>query len=47
MALLPSTLGRAGPLSTTIVNLEVVEHGCVVSVGGEIDTLTAPQLDPF
>jgi anti-anti-sigma factor len=47
MALLPSTLGRAGPLSCDILDLQVTEHGTdtrVVTVGGEIDALTAPEL---
>jgi anti-anti-sigma factor len=50
MALLPGTLGKAGRLCSTVVDLDVVEHGPdarVVSVGGEIDTLTAPELDAF
>jgi anti-sigma B factor antagonist len=47
MALLPSTLGRAGPLSSDVLDLQVTEHGPharVVTVGGEIDALTAPEL---
>lgn len=48
MAQLPSTLGRAGPLSSDVLDLQVTEHGPhvrVVTVGGEIDALTAPELD--
>ena len=48
MALLPSALGRAGPLCSDILDLQVAEHGVdarVVTVGGEIDALTAPELD--
>ena len=48
MALLPSALGRAGPLSSDVLDLQVTEHGTdarVVTVGGEIDALTAPELD--
>ncbi|MBV8992317.1 MAG: STAS domain-containing protein [Pseudonocardiales bacterium] len=47
MALLPSTQGRAGPLSTDVLDLHVTEHGTdarVVTVRGEIDALTAPEL---
>jgi anti-sigma B factor antagonist len=47
MALLPSTGGRAGLLSTDVLDLHVTEHGTnarVVTVGGEIDALTAPEL---
>jgi anti-sigma B factor antagonist len=47
MALLASTLGRAGPLSSDVLDLQVTEHGRharVVTVGGEIDALTAPEL---
>jgi anti-sigma B factor antagonist len=47
MAPLPSTQGRAGPLSTSVLDLHVTEHGTdarVVTVGGEIDALTAPEL---
>lgn len=47
MAQLPSTLGRAGPLSSDVLDLQVTEHGPhvrVVTVGGEIDALTAPEL---
>ena len=50
MALLPSTQGRAGPLFTDVLDLHVTEHGTdarVVTVGGEIDTLTAPELAVF
>ncbi|MDQ3764979.1 MAG: hypothetical protein M3460_26750 [Actinomycetota bacterium] len=45
MAQLPSTLGRAGLLSSDVLELQVTEHGPharVVTVGGEIDALTAP-----
>lgn len=47
MALLPSTLGKAGPLSSDVLDLQVTEHGPharTVTVGGEIDALTAPEL---
>ena len=47
MAPLPSTLGGAEPLSSDVLNLRVTEHGTdarVVTVGGEIDALTAPEL---
>jgi anti-sigma B factor antagonist len=47
MALLPSTQGRAGPLFTDVLDLHVTEHGTdarVVTVRGEIDALTAPEL---
>ena len=47
MALLPSTLGNAGPVSSDILDLGVTEHdpdARVVTVGGEIDALTAPRL---
>jgi anti-sigma B factor antagonist len=47
MALLPSTWGRAGPLGFDIMDLQVAKHGtdaCVVTVGGEVDALTAPEL---
>ena len=40
MAQLPSTLGRAGPLSSDVLDLQVTEEGPqarVVTVGGEID----------
>ena len=50
MALLPSTHGRAGPLSTDVLDLHVTEHGTdarVVTVVGEIDALTAPELAAF
>jgi anti-anti-sigma factor len=50
MALLPGTLGRAGPLSSDILDLQVAEHGLdarVVTVLGEIDALTAPELATF
>ena len=47
MALVPSTLGSAGPLSSEILDLQVTENGLharVVTVAGEIDALTAPNL---
>ncbi len=50
MALLPDTLSRAGPLSSGILDLQVAEHGPdarVVTVVGEIDALTAPELAAF
>ncbi|MGH3777763.1 MAG: STAS domain-containing protein [Pseudonocardiaceae bacterium] len=50
MALLPGTLGMAGPLSSDILGLEVAEHGPdarVVTVVGEVDALTAPELADF
>jgi anti-sigma B factor antagonist len=50
MALLPGTLSRAGPLSSDILDLQVAEHGPdtrVVTVVGEIDALTAPELAGF
>jgi anti-sigma B factor antagonist len=50
MMLLPVTLSTAGPLSSDILGLEVAEHGpdaLVVTVMGEIDALTAPELVTF
>ncbi len=50
MTLLPSTLSRAGPLSSDILDLQVVEQGVdtrVVTVVGEVDALTAPELAAF
>lgn len=50
MALLPGTLSRAGPLSSDILDLQVAEHdpdARVVTVVGEIDALTAPELAAF
>jgi anti-sigma B factor antagonist len=50
MALLPVTMSTAGPLSSDILGLEVAEHGPdarVVTVVGEIDALTAPELAAF
>jgi hypothetical protein len=47
MALVAGTLSRAGPLSSDILNLQVTEHGPevrVVTVVGEIDAVTAPEL---
>lgn len=47
MALVPSAWGRAGPLCSNIVDLKVAECGpdaCVVTVEGEVDALTAPEL---
>jgi anti-sigma B factor antagonist len=43
----PDIWGRAGPWDATILDLQVTEHGPyarVVTIGGEIDTLTAPEL---
>jgi anti-sigma B factor antagonist len=48
--LLPVTLSNAGPLSSDILSLEVAEYGPdarVVTVLGEIDALTAPDLAAF
>ncbi|MBV8997192.1 MAG: STAS domain-containing protein [Pseudonocardiales bacterium] len=50
MALLPGTLSMAGPLSSDILDLQVAEHGPdtrVITVVGEIDALTAPELARF
>ncbi|MGH3708498.1 MAG: STAS domain-containing protein [Pseudonocardiaceae bacterium] len=50
MALLPGTLSKAGPLSSSILSLEVAEHGPdtrVVTVVGEIDAVNAPELAAF
>ena len=50
MTLLPVTLSNAGPLSSDILSLEVTEHASgarVVTVMGEIDGLTAPELNAF
>ena len=50
MGLLPGTLSIAGPLSSDLLGLEVTEHGPdarVVTVVGEIDALTAPELATF
>ena len=50
MALLPGTLGRAGPMCSDVLDLQVAEHSPdarVVTVRGEIDTLTAPELAVF
>ena len=47
MALVASPLGRAGPLCSNILDLQVAEHGGdarVITVGGEINALTAPEL---
>jgi len=47
MTLLPSALGRTEPLSSDVLDLQVTEHGPharVVTVGGEIDALTAAEL---
>lgn len=47
MALLPSPLGTAGLLSSDVLDLQVTEHGTdarVITVGGELDALTAPDL---
>jgi anti-sigma B factor antagonist len=50
MALLPGTLSRAGPLSSDILDLQVTEQdqdARVVTVVGEIDALSAPELATF
>ena len=50
MGLLPGTLSIAGPLSSNLLSLEVAEHepdARVVTVVGEIDALTAPELATF
>jgi anti-anti-sigma factor len=50
MALLPGALSRAGPLSSDILDLRVAQpdpHARVVTVVGEIDALTAPDLATF
>ena len=50
MGLLPGTLSMAGPLSSDLLSMEVAEHGPdarVVTVLGEIDALTAPELATF
>ncbi|HXT45206.1 MAG TPA: STAS domain-containing protein [Pseudonocardiaceae bacterium] len=50
MALLPGALSRTGPLSSDIMDLQVAPYGPsarVVTVGAEIDALTAPQLATF
>ena len=50
MGLLPGTLSIAGPLTSDLLSLEVAEHGPdarVVTVVGEIDALTAPELATF
>lgn len=50
MALLPGTLSRAGPLSSVTLDLQVTQHDpavCVITVVGEIDELTAPELAAF
>ncbi|MGH3885018.1 MAG: STAS domain-containing protein [Pseudonocardiaceae bacterium] len=50
MALLPGTLSMAGPLSSDILGLEVAERdpdARVVTVVGEVDALTAPELAAF
>lgn len=50
MALLPGTVSRAGLWSSDILDLQVAEHGPdarVVTVAGEIDALTAPELAAF
>ena len=47
---LPGTSSRAGLLSSDILGLQVAEHGLdarVVTVVGEIDALTAPDLAAF
>lgn len=50
MTLLPGTLSRAGLLSSDILDLQVAEHGPdarVVTVTGEVDALSAPELATF
>ena len=50
MTLLPGTLSRAGLLSSDILDLQVAEHGPdvrVVTVMGEVDALSAPELATF
>jgi anti-sigma B factor antagonist len=50
MTLLPVTLSNAGPLSSDILSLEVTEYPSgarVITVIGEIDGLTAPELNAF
>jgi anti-sigma B factor antagonist len=50
MTLLPVTLSNAGPLSSDILSLEVTvcsSGARVVTVMGEIDGLTAPELNAF
>jgi anti-sigma B factor antagonist len=50
MALLPGALSKAGPLSSASWGLEVAEYGpdaLVVTVVGEIDALSAPELAAF
>lgn len=50
MGLLPGTLSIAGPLSSDLLSLEVAEQEPdvrVVTVVGEIDALTAPELATF
>jgi anti-sigma B factor antagonist len=50
MVLLPGTSGTAGPLCSDMLDLQVAEHGPdarVITVGGEIDTLTAPEFAVF
>jgi anti-sigma B factor antagonist len=50
MTLLPVTLSNAGPLSSDILSLEVTKYPSgarVVTVIGEIDGLTAPELNAF
>ena len=50
MALVPGTLSRTGPLSSAVLGLEVAEQGPdarVVTVVGEVDALTAPELGAF
>jgi anti-anti-sigma factor len=50
MTLLPVTLSNAWPLSSDILSLEVTKYPSgarVVTVIGEIDGLTAPELNAF
>ena len=50
MALVPGSLGRAKPWCSDSLDLRVADHGPdarVITVGGEIDTRTAPELAAF
>jgi anti-sigma B factor antagonist len=47
MALVARPLSRAGPWCSNILDLQMAEHGGdarVITVGGEINALTAPEL---
>ncbi|HYZ35425.1 MAG TPA: anti-sigma factor antagonist [Pseudonocardiaceae bacterium] len=47
MALVARPLSRAGPWCSNILDLQVAKHGGdarVITVGGEINALTAPEL---